>query len=200
MKSYKFLNKKISGPFTIPSGIVATDLTILEKIANEIPEIGILTTKSIGLMPRTGNREPIIAKYAPNSFINAVGLANPGVGDFVKKLEKIKIPSNKFLLVSIFGNSEYEFKKLAEKLHKFADGFELNVSCPHSDKYGQVVGQDLKLVEKLIKIVASFKKPVFIKLSPSINIKEAVNIALKVGISGITAINTKGPETILYDN
>ncbi len=52
-----FCNKEISGPFTIPSGIVATEVSVLEKIANEIPEIGILTTKSIGLEKREGNRD-----------------------------------------------------------------------------------------------------------------------------------------------
>jgi len=52
-----FLGKEISGVFTIPSGIIATNAKILERIANEIPEIGVLTTKSIGLEPREGNRE-----------------------------------------------------------------------------------------------------------------------------------------------
>lgn len=58
---YKIFNKSISGPFTIPSGIITTEVSSLFKISNEIPEIGILTTKSIGLEPREGNREPIIA-------------------------------------------------------------------------------------------------------------------------------------------
>jgi dihydroorotate dehydrogenase (NAD+) catalytic subunit len=147
-----------------------------------------------------GNKEPIIVKYDPVSFVNAVGLANPGVEEFVKKIKKIKIPSNKFLLISIFGNNEYEFKKISQRLCEFADGFELNISCPHSDKYGQVVGQDLKLVEKIIKSVACLKKPIFIKLSPNLNIKEIIHVALKNGVAGITAINTKGPKNILYDN
>ena len=100
---YKIFNKEISGPFTIPSGIVATETSTLEKIANEISEIGILTTKSIGLKPREGNREPIIAQYSPFSFINAVGLTNPGVEEFRKRISKIQIPHDKFLLTSIFG-------------------------------------------------------------------------------------------------
>jgi len=107
---YNFFHKEISGIFTIPSGIVATETSVLEKIAREIPEIGILTTKSIGLEPREGNKEPIIAEYAPFSFINAVGLANPGVEKFAKKISGIKIPENKFLLISIFGNSVNEFR------------------------------------------------------------------------------------------
>ena len=165
MRTYKLFGKEISGPFTIPSGIVATETSVLEKIANEIPEIGIITTKSIGPKPKEGNKEPIIAKYAPFSFINAVGLTNPGAKEFAKRLSAIKIPDDKFLLISIFGSNESEFREVAKTLYDYADGFELNISCPHSEKHGQVVGQDKELVKKITKEITSFGKPVFIKLS-----------------------------------
>ena len=198
MGKYKIFNKKISGPFTIPAGIVTTEVSILEKIANEIPEIGILTTKSIGSEPREGNREPIIAQYSPFSFINAVGLTNPGVEEFRKRISKIKIPPDKFLLTSIFGSNEKEFKEVAEKLVEFTDGFELNISCPHSDKYGQAVGQDNAILEKITKSIVSLGKPVFVKISPNLDVKETVKAAIRGGVSGITAINTKGPELYQY--
>jgi len=197
---YKFFHKEISGIFTIPSGIVSTEVSVIEKIAKEIPEIGILTTKSIGLEPKKGNKEPIIAEYAPFSFINAVGLSNPGVEEFVNKLSKIKIPDDKFLLISIFGDSVNEFREIAEKLHKWADGFELNISCPHSEKYGQIIGQDKELVGKIIKSIVSLGKPVFVKISPNLNIKGTAKCIVRNGASGITAINTRGPELFLYNN
>ena len=114
---YKFFHKQISGIFTIPSGIICTELSIIEKITREIPEIGILTTKSISLNPKKGNKEPIIAKYAPFSFINAVGLTNPGAEEFAKRLSKAVIPKDKFLLISIFGDSVKEFKEVAKRLY-----------------------------------------------------------------------------------
>lgn len=196
---YRICNKEISGLFTIPSGIVATETSTLEKIANEIPEVGILTTKSIGPKPREGNREPIIAQYSPFSFINAVGLTNPGAEEFRKRISKIKIPRDKFLLTSIFGSSEKEFREVAEKLIDLTDGFELNISCPHSEKYGQAVGQDNELVERVIKNIVSLGKPVFVKISPNLDVRETVKHALAGGISGFTAINTKGPEPYTFD-
>jgi len=195
----KIFDKKISGPFTIPSGLVATEIPILERIGNEIPEVGILTTKSIGPEPRSGNREPIAGEPYPFSIINAVGLANPGVEEFAKKISKIEIPEDKFLLISIFGGNEEEFRKVAEKLVDFADGFELNISCPHSEKYGQAIGKDYQLVEKITRKVSALGKPVFVKISPNLDIKETVKRAIKGGVSGITAINTKGPELYLVD-
>ncbi len=196
----KIFGKEISGPFTIPSGIVTTEASTIERIANEIPEIGILTTKSIGIEPSEGNREPIIAQYEPFSFINAVGLTNPGAGEFGERLSKIRIPDDKFLLVSIFGSCEEEFIRVAKRLQDYADGFELNVSCPHSEKYGQVIGQDRELTRKIIRSVVLLGKPVSVKISPNLDIKETVRCAIKSGASGITAINTRGPELHLRDS
>lgn len=188
-----FCGKEISGPFTITSGIITTEVSILKKIADEIPEIGILTTKSIGLEPREGNKEPIIAQYNFSSFINAVGLTNKGANQFAKELEKIKIPENRFLLCSIFGSNKEEFYRVAEKLFQVCDGFELNISCPHSDKYGQVIGQDKELICEITKSISSLGKPIFVKISPNLDVKETVKYAVKGGATGITAINTVGP-------
>ena len=187
-------------PFTIPSGIIMTQPRCASKILEENPEIGIWTTKSITPYKRKGNREPIITQYYQGCFGNAVGLANPGAEEFVNKLSKIKIPDDKFLLISIFGDSVNEFREIAEKLYDWADGFELNISCPHSEKYGQVIGQDKKLVGEITKSVVSLGKPVFVKISPNLNIKEIVECVVRNDASGITAINTKGPELFLRNN
>jgi len=200
MQKYNFFGKKISGKFTIPSGIVTTNVSVIEKIASEVPQIGILTTKSIGLEQRDGNREPIIAGHSPFSFVNAVGLTNPGAKNFANNLSKIKIPNDKFLLISIFGKDEKDFLETAKILYNFADGFEVNLSCPHASRYGQAIGKDLNLVKKIIKNVSSLGKPVFAKISPNLDIKESVLAMVNGGASGIVAINTKGPEEVLFDN
>ena len=187
-------NKKVY-PFTIPSGIVTTEVSCLERIANEIPEVGILTTKSIGSEPRAGNREPILAQYNPGEFINAVGLTNPGAEEFSKKLSSINFPDDKFLLVSIFGKNADEFVYVAKTLEKYADGFELNLSCPHAKGYGMQLGQDPEIVGEITKKVCNeIKKPIFAKLTPNAgNIADIAESAMKAGAYGITAINTVGP-------
>ncbi|MFH1115954.1 MAG: hypothetical protein V1792_18740, partial [Pseudomonadota bacterium] len=63
---------RIRSPFTIPSGIVTTVPTVIARIARDVPEIGFLTTKTIGLEPREGYREPILHEYYPGCFVNAV--------------------------------------------------------------------------------------------------------------------------------
>lgn len=199
MGDFKLLGKEISGPFTIPAGIVATEVSTLEKIANEVPEVGILTTKSIGINPREGCREPILAQYIHFSFFNAVCLANPGKDRYARMLSKAKIPPDKFLMASIFGSGELEFRAVARKLFKYADGFELNISCPHTAGYGQTIGQNPDHVRRVTQAVATLGKPVFVKISPNLDVKKTVQAALNGGAWGITAINTFGPETCLHN-
>jgi len=187
-------SKKVM-PFTIPSGIITTEPSCLERIAREIPELGVLTTKSIGSEPRVGNREPILAQYIPRGFVNAVGLTNPGAEEFAKKLSTIAFPPDKFLLASVFGKDESEFVFVARTLEKYVDGFELNLSCPHAKGYGMQLGQDKDVVGKITQsVVHSVKKPVFIKLTPNAgNIGEIAKAAIDSGAYGIVAINTVGP-------
>lgn len=188
----KFLGKEISGRFTIPSGIIGTEVMSLKRLS-QIKEVGVLTTKSISLEPREGNREPIIAQLEPGTFINAVGLANPGAEEFNKKLAGWKVPEDKFLLISIVGKDEEEFFRVAEILKDRADGFELNVSCPHGGKMGQSVGSDFELVEKIVSRIKSLGKPVIVKISPNLDVDKSVAAVISGGAVGISAINTVGP-------
>ncbi len=191
----KFLGKSISGCFTIPSGIITANVKVIERIANEIPEIGVITTKSIGIAPRDGNREPIFSQYAPGCFVNAVGLTNPGAEEFVKQLSKIKIPKDRFLLVSIFGKDVEEFVSVAKIIAPVADGLELNLSCPHASGYGMAIGQNPDLVQKITKAVkGAVNIPVIPKLTPNVpNIGIIAQAVVAGGADAICAINTVGP-------
>lgn len=194
MEKKQIGNKKVI-PFTIPSGIVTTEVSCLERMAREIPELGILTTKSIGPSPRTGNREPILAQYIPQGFVNAVGLTNPGAEEFAKKLSLAHFPQDKFLLASIFGKDISEFVYVARTLEGYVDGFELNLSCPHAKGYGMQLGQDKDVVGEITReVVKVTRKPVYAKLTPNAgNIGEIAKSAISAGAEGIVAINTVGP-------
>ena len=91
-QQYEFLGKTLSGPFTIPSGIVATAVPIIEYLFRHVPQVGVMTTKSIGPVPRAGNREPIMTQYAPGCFMNAVGLTNPGAEEAAAQLGDLVVP------------------------------------------------------------------------------------------------------------
>lgn len=190
-----FLGKTLSGPFTVPSGIVTTSSTIIQFVFDHIPEIGVLTTKSIGPTPKTGNREPIMSQYAPGCFVNAVGLTNPGAEASVALLGGLTVPDDRFLLTSIFGGSIEEFVEVAKLLAPVSDGLELNLSCPHAKGYGMAMGQDPAMVRAITAAVKdAVDIPVVPKLTPNTpDIAEIAKAALDGGADALCAINTVGP-------
>ncbi len=191
----EFFGKTLSGPFTIPSGIVTTATPIIQYIFDHLPEVGVVTTKSIGLEPREGNREPVYSQYAPGCFVNAVGLTNPGARASLELLEALTIPKDRFLLTSIFGGSIEEFVAVAQILAPVSDGLELNLSCPHAKGYGMAMGQDPELVRQITSAVkAVVDIPVIPKLTPNTpDIAKIAEAAIAGGADGLCAINTAGP-------
>jgi len=188
--------KKIRGRFAMLSGIRCAHASAIERYFG-IVSIGIITTKSVSLEPRAGYKEPLFVRYAENSYLNAVGLANPGARVFADELSKIVIPENKFLLVSIFGRDADDFLRTAEILAPWADGFELNMSCPHARGFGLSIGSDAALVTHITRTIAErFDVPVFVKLSSVI--PDAAGLAaasIAAGAAGIAVTNSIGPTT-----
>ena len=191
----RFLGKTLSGPFTIPSGIVTTATSIIQAMFDQMPQIGVITTKSVGPTPRAGNREPVYSQYAPGCFVNAVGLTNPGAEASAEAMQALRIPEDRFLLVSIFGGSIEEFVEVAKIMAPVASGIELNLSCPHAKGYGMAMGQDPEMVREVTAAVkAVVDIPVIPKLTPNTpNIGEIALAAVAGGADGICAINTVGP-------
>lgn len=191
----EFLGKQLSGPFTIPSGIVTTTPSIIQRVIDTMPEVGVITTKSIGFEPRPGYREPVYSQYAPGCFVNAVGLTNPGVEQALVGLRELRIPEDRFLLVSIFGGSVDEFVAVARRLAPVADGLELNLSCPHAKGYGMAMGQDPEMVREVVAAVCeAVDIPVVPKLTPNVDdIAVIGRAAIEGGAAALCAINTAGP-------
>ena len=187
---------EIRSPFTIPSGIVTTTPSVISRIARDIPQIGIITTKTLSVKPRSGYREPILHEYHPGCFVNAVGLANPGAEAFRDAMAPLlPLHDRKPLLASIMGEDPEEFLQCAMILDPIADAFELNFSCPHVKGAGQAVGSDPEAVRTTIKMLKSrLSKPVIPKLSPNLgDIPGMARLCENEGADALTLINTVGP-------
>ncbi len=192
--------KMIRGRLVVPSGIRCTRASTIAACFAEVGSIGVITTKSISLAPKAGYREPIYARYAPESYINAVGLANPGAEQFRAELQAHAVPPDKFLLVSIFGGSVREFVDAARVLRPVADGFELNMSCPHAAGYGAEIGQCKELVAEITQAVArETGLPVIVKLSGIVGeVGATAKEAVAAGAVGVTVTNTIGPAFVPF--
>ncbi len=181
----------LRNPLILSSGIMGTSYSSLIRLYRG--GLGAVVTKSIGVSPREGNPNPSVF-YLPsiNSAINSVGLANPGYKEYRKELQILseqKIPT----IVSIFGGNISEFSEVLEglDLESFL-AFELNLSCPNTEKEGLAVGTDPELVYNIIhELKKKTKKPLWAKLTPNItNIENVAEAAVKAGVSALVAINT----------
>jgi len=181
---------KLANPTMLASGILGYSAETLENIVEG--GAGAVVTKSVGLKPRVGYANPTVVQ-ADCGLINAMGLPNPGIGEFVKEIRQIKKVLNVPLIVSVYGFSEEEYASVSkEAVDAGADALELNVSCPHVKETGSEIGQNPAVLSRIVKIVkATVKKPVFVKLSPNVtSITEIAEAAAKAGADALTAINT----------
>ena len=93
----------------------------------------------------------------------------PGPWRTLREFRGIEIPGDKYLLVSIMGSDVESFVEAALTLKPIADGFELNMSCPHAKGYGAEVGQDRELFGRVTEaVVQAAGVPVFVKLSSTL--------------------------------
>ena len=181
---------KLVNPTMLASGILGYSAETLENIVKG--GAGAVVTKSIGVKPRSGYANPTVVQ-ASCGLINAMGLPNPGIDEFVKEIRRAKTVLNVPLIVSIYGFSEGEYATVAKKaVDAGADAVELNVSCPHVKETGSEIGQNPEVLSKVVrKVKVSVDKPVFVKLSPNVtSIADIAESAAKAGADALTAINT----------
>src|SRR5690554_5448437 len=87
--SVEFAGLKFRNPILLASGTVGYGNEIAEFI--DLSKIGGIVTKSLSLKPRKGNPPQRIVETAAG-MLNAIGLANVGVEQFIK--EKIPFLKN----------------------------------------------------------------------------------------------------------
>jgi len=172
----------------LASGFLGISQDVFNKIYRS--GAGAVVSKSISIEPFEGYRNPTLVSSEECSYINAVGLANPGAEAFSKE---IAFNKNVPIIVSLVGSSEDEFPPMIKKF----DGlnilaYEINLSCPHVAKMGTEVGDDPEMVSTIVKkIKSNTHKPIIIKVGVGgIDVVKIAQVARDAGADAITAINT----------
>jgi dihydroorotate dehydrogenase (NAD+) catalytic subunit len=179
---------KLRNPTLLASGFLGISQDIFNRLY--AAGIGAVVTKSISIDPREGYRNPTVVAVAEESYLNAVGLANPGADAFSKEIEyNVNVP----IIVSLVGSDSNDFPPIIKKFDRLNIlGYEINLSCPHVAKLGTEVGDDPKMVAQIVKTAKSItQKPLIVKVG--IGNSDVVNIAKVAKDSGadaVTAINT----------
>jgi len=176
----------LHSPVMLAAGILGTTGASLRRAA--LAGAGGVVTKSIGTVPREGHSGPTVVQVECG-LLNAMGLPNPSYKDFQDEIEIARLGGVP-VIASIFGSSAEEFAMIARGLD--ADAFELNLSCPHAEKYGSELGRYPDLVESVTGAVkAAANVPVWVKLTPNTaDIAELGLAAQRGGADAVVAINT----------
>ncbi|TFH30153.1 MAG: dihydroorotate dehydrogenase [Promethearchaeota archaeon] len=176
-------------PLILASGILGVAPSSMLRLARA--GIGGITTKSVGPRIRYGYNNPSIIEIDDGTFLNSVGLANPGIDQMILEISEFKKHSTIPLIVSVFGDGPEGFAEIAKLAEKAGcDAIEINISCPHAEVASIALSPELThefthAVKKAVSI------PVFAKLTPNIaNIIPIAQAAEQAGADAIVAINT----------
>jgi dihydroorotate dehydrogenase (NAD+) catalytic subunit len=159
----------------------------------DLNQLGGIVVKGISAEPMPGNAPPRIYE-TESGMLNAIGLQNVGARRFLTE----KLPFLRTLkarcIVNVFGYSTEDYVRCLEILNEGEgiDAYELNISCPNTQRGGMVYGNDPKLTEEVVaaaKQAARF--PLIVKLSPNVtDITVTARAAEAAGADALSLVNT----------
>ena len=166
-----------------------------EEIADfiELSSLGGVFVKGTTLKPREGNPYPRMAE-TPSGMLNAVGLQNKGVDNFINNIYPRIKDINTHFIVNVNGSTIEDYVAVTEKVNELdkIPAIELNISCPNVKEGGMAFGVSCPSAEAVVKAVRRvYDKTLIVKLSP--NVTSITDIAKAVegqGADSVSLINT----------
>ena len=159
----------------------------------DLSKLGGFTTKSVTVKPRMGNAPQRIVE-TPGGMLNAIGLANVGLDEFMsKKLPEIAT-LGAAVFVNVAGHSIEDYVTVCRAVDAAPEiaGIELNVSCPNVAD-GLMFGTDPASLKELVAAVRPEVKrgTLIVKLSPNVtDISATARAAVEAGADALSMVNT----------
>ena len=159
----------------------------------DVNRLGGIIVKGTTASKREGNPYPRMVE-TPSGMLNAVGLQNKGVDNFISDIyPRIKNYKTK-IIVNVSGSTISEYVEVSEKINELLSipAIELNISCPNVKEGGMAFGTSCQAASEVIKAVRKvYKKTLIVKLSPNVtDISEIAVAAENSGADSISLINT----------
>lgn len=159
----------------------------------DLSQLGGFTTKSVTVHPRKGNQPQRIVE-TPAGMLNAIGLANVGLEEFLstKAAEAAQLGTRIF--VNVAGYQIDDYLRVCDAVDGLSgiDGVELNVSCPNVSD-GLTFGTDAALLKELVTAARQVvqRGALIVKLSPNVtDITETARAAIEGGADALSMVNT----------
>jgi dihydroorotate dehydrogenase (NAD+) catalytic subunit len=143
-------------------------------------------TKTVTPLPREGNA-PVRIAETDVGMLNSIGLANPGIDNFLSlslpALGKLGVP----IWASVGGFAADEYAEICSRLDDEAEvaAIELNVSCPNVESAAHGTAEIVATAR------LATRKQLWAKLSPAVpDIAEVARAAQAAGADGLSLVNT----------
>lgn len=166
-----------------------------EEIADffDLSFLGGIVVKGTTLKHREGNPYPRMAE-TPSGMLNAVGLQNKGVDNFISNIYPRIKDLNTNIIVNVNGSTIEDYVELTERINELEKipAIELNISCPNVKEGGMAFGVSCASAEAVVKAVRKvYDKTLIVKLSPNVtNIAEIAKAVEGQGADSVSLINT----------
>jgi len=182
---------KLRNPIVTASGTFGYGTEFLPFV--DLARLGGICVKGLSLKPRKGNPPPRTFE-TPAGMINAIGLANVGVEEFVaSKLPALR-PYGTAVIANIFGETLEEYVEVA-RIASSGEGLaalELNISCPNTERGGMIFGCDPDATRRVVGAVRKVTSlPLIVKLTPNVtDILAIARAAVEAGADILSLVNT----------
>ncbi len=154
--------------------------------------LGGIVVKGLSIEPMSGSPAPRMHDTAAG-MINAIGLQNIGVRAFVEqKLPELR-KYDTTIVANVFGHSIRDYVEVIRVLNanEGLAAYELNISCPNVERGG---AEYCSTPELATEVIAAAKKvserPLWVKLSPIVNIGLTAKAAEAAGADALVIANT----------
>lgn len=179
-------------PVLAASGTFGYGVEFREMV--DLESLGGIVVKGLSREPMDGNPPPRLFETG-SGMLNSIGLQNIGARAFVRD----KLPELRELRVTVFANifgyavEDYvEVARILEDAEGLA-GYELNVSCPNTERGGMYFSSDPALLAEVVSTVRKTvrRRPLMVKLSPNVaRIEPLARAAAEAGADAISLVNT----------
>jgi dihydroorotate dehydrogenase (NAD+) catalytic subunit len=185
----------IDPPIVNASGILSF-LDIFQLLDRKGATIGGYVTKSISPGERLGNENPVVVECGSAAYptLNSLALPSQTPKEWLEELKQTHLTRSK-LIVSVNGVSPEGVSRIIQMVESYADGFELNMSCPNlvpgEESVMAIVGRNPEAASRVVRSARKATgKPVIAKLSPDSEYIEVGRACLEAGADYLGCGNT----------
>lgn len=181
----------MKNPVMTASGTFGYGLEFADLV--DLNRLGAFIVKGTTLEPRQGNDYPRMAE-TPSGMLNAVGLQNGGVDNFVNYIWGNIRRYDTNVIVNVSGASIDDYVAVCERLAPLEglEAIEVNISCPNVRQGGMAFGTTCDGAAAVTRAIRrAWPRTMIVKLSPNVtDITEIARAVEAEGADAVSLINT----------